>query len=119
MCLTANGGEVIIANDIFLTDVPSMKPVPCRELIVQQKQGGGLDYYVYTFKYGKSYTKRFAWQQVWLFFKSRAFGGDASGALIRISSHVSEDKPQEIEAARKRTQDFMRAALPRLNKDLN
>lgn len=96
-----------------------MKPVGCRELVVQQKQGGHLTYYVYTFKYGKSYTKRFAWQQVWLFFKSRLFGGDASGALIRVSTPMAANSDLETRAARRRAQEFMRTALPHLDKGLN
>jgi EpsI family protein len=119
LCLTAGGGDVLVSNDVVLDRVPEMLPVDCRELVVQQRQGGLLTYYVYTFKYGKSYTKRFAWQQVWLFFKSRLFGGDASGALIRVSTPIANNDSRSIDEARRRAQEFMRASLPYLDRGLD
>ena len=113
LCLTAGGGNIFHSRDVTLERIHGMKDVTCRELGVQQP--GGLSYYyIYTFKYGQGYTQRFAWQQVALFFKTRIFGGNASGALIRISTPITGD----IEEARQRAMDFMRVSLPYLDKEL-
>jgi EpsI family protein len=113
LCLTAGGGNITDSRDVTLDGIHGMKDVACRELVVQQ-HGGVSYYYIYTFKYGQGYTQRFAWQQVWLFFKSRLFGGGASGALIRISTPISTD----IDDARQRAMNFMRASLPYLDQGL-
>jgi EpsI family protein len=113
LCLTAGGGNIFQSRDVTLDGIQGMKDVACRELGVQQP-GGQSYYYIYTFKYGQGYTQRFAWQQVWLFFKSRLFGGNASGALIRVSTPISTD----IEDARQRAMDFMRVSLPYLDREL-
>ena len=113
LCLAAGGGNIFHSREVTLEGIHGMKDVACRELGVQQ-QGGVSYYYIYTFKYGQGYTQRFAWQQVWLFFKSRIFGGDASGALIRVSTPISTD----IDDARQRAMNFMRASLPYLDREL-
>jgi EpsI family protein len=113
LCLTAGGGNITDSRDVTLDGIHGMKDVACRELVVEQ-HGGVKYFYIYTFKYGQGYTQRFAWQQVWLFFKSRLFGGNASGALIRVSTPITTT----IEEARQRAMDFMRVSLPYLDRGL-
>lgn len=108
VCLGANGGETQLARDTSVTNIPGMADVGCRELAI--RNSGQLNYYVYTFKYGGSYTARFGTQQAWMFLKSR-LGGDSSGALIRVSTPANGD----LDAARKRVMDFMRVALPQID----
>jgi hypothetical protein len=111
LCLGAVGGETQLACDTSLTNIPGMSDTACRELAI--RNSGQLNYYVYTFKYGSSYTARLSTQHVWMFLKSR-LGGDSSGALIRVSTPANGD----IDAARKRVMDFMRVALPQIDRAL-
>ncbi len=91
-----------------------MADVNCRELGVQQN--GQTAYYIYTFKYGPSYTGRFGKQQIMVLLKSRIFG-NASGALIRVSTPM--EAGEDMVQAGQRAKDFMRAALPYLDQGLN
>jgi EpsI family protein len=111
VCLGAGGGETQLAGDTVITGIPGMPDVRCRELAI--RNAGVLNYYMYTFKFGDSYTARFGSQQAWMFLKSR-MGGDGSGALIRISTPADGD----IDSARARVMSFMRVAMPQIDRTL-
>jgi hypothetical protein len=105
------GGEVLLARDMELTGEAGIGTVGCRELEI--RKGQQITYYVYTFKSGSTYTARFGWQQILLFLGTR-LSGNASGALIRVSTPVSGN-PDE---SKKRAVDLLRAALPYLHRAL-
>lgn len=112
LCLEAGGGDSILANDIDVEGIEGIRSLPCRELVV--RQANSMTYFIYTFKYGRSYTSRFGKQHLLVFMKSRITGG-ASGALIRISTPITGS----LEEARQRALDVMRVSMPYLDQSLN
>ena len=111
VCLGAMGGETFLAQDVELDGIPGMGSLGCRELAI--REGDQTNYYLYTFKFGNSYTARFGSQQAMLFVQSR-FGAAMGGALIRVSTPVNGS----LEEARARSMAFMKAAIPYLDKGL-
>ena len=113
VCLGAAGGETMLAQDVVVDQVETVGDLHCRELLI--RKGQDLSYYLYTFKYGDSYTARFGKQQIWVFFMGRLIG-NASGALIRVSTPVPPS--DSLEEARQRAFEMMRITVPYLTKSL-
>ena len=112
LCLTAGGANVYWSGETALDGLADLAAVPCRELAVRDSDSADC-YYIYTYKYGDSYTVRFGKQQVLLFFKNRLLG-KASGALIRVSTPIDSGRDE----ARRQAMEFMRAAMPYLDRSL-
>jgi EpsI family protein len=111
LCLEGGGGDIVSKEDVVLHDVAGRGDVACRALVVQA--GGRRDYFLYVYKCGDRYTPSF-WTQQAVIFSNSLLGRNASGALIRVSTPIS-DSP---EAASRRSMRMLSAALPHLDRAL-
>ncbi len=105
LCLEGAGQDLTTIRDLVVDDVP------CRELVVQR--GAARSYFIYTYKCGERYTNSFWLQQLTIFANGLA-RRDTSGALIRVSTPMQGS----IEEARDLSVQFLRAAVPHLDKKL-
>jgi len=111
LCLEGAGQDLTAIRDLVVGDVPSRGRIPCRELVVQR--GSARSYFIYTYKCGERYTNSFWLQQLTIFANGLA-RRNASGALIRVSTPMRGG----IEEARDLAVQFLRAAVPHLDKKL-
>jgi EpsI family protein len=112
LCLAGSGDGIVAKGDVTVTDVPGRGDLPCRELIVQH--GQEMQYVMYVYKCGNSYTGSF-WKQQWVILLNGLLKRNASGALIRVSLTMDTDNPG---AARKLSTEFLRVAVPYVDKAL-
>jgi len=110
-CLAGGGERILAKADVLLTDAPGRGAVSCRELVIQS--GTRKMYFLYTYKCGDAYTNSF-WVQQATIFANGLLSRDASGALIRLSTPVDTD----VDDARRRCLEFLRAAVPHLDENL-
>lgn len=111
LCLEGSGQNIIYKNTLAVTHIPDIGDVSCRELVVQS--GSRQTYYLYTYKCGRRYTDSF-WLQQAVIFANGLGNRNASGALIRVSTPVETGIPQ----ARARAGEFLRSAMPQINRVL-
>lgn len=111
LCFEGSGSEVVAKADLTLTPVAGRGAVPCRELVVQS--GLRKEYLLYTYKCGGNYTRSF-WTQQFTIFVNGLLDRNASGALIRLSTHVEAG----LAEARERTAQLLRVAIPHLSRAL-
>ncbi len=112
LCLAGAGEGILAMRNLPLHGDANDPTIPCRELIIQsgsrQKQ-----YFVYTYKCGRSYTNSF-WTQQFTIFTNGLFNRDSSGALIRVSTPIATS----VEDARGRAMQLLRTSIPYLDKNL-
>jgi len=108
-CLEGGGASIISKADIVLPKSEDQQALPCRELVLQK--GGGLEYYLYTYRGEISYTSNWYWQQVAIL-GGMLIGDKASGALIRLSVPIVDN---DLMAARQQSSEFMRAVIPEVD----
>jgi EpsI family protein len=113
LCLEGSGEGIVGKRDVVIDCVPGRGQVRCAELIVQN--GQERQCFLYTYKCGGSYTESF-WRQQFLICANGLIGANASGALIRVSVPVAGN---DLEMAQHKNIEFMRAAIPYLDKSLN
>lgn len=111
-CLEGAGGSIVAKGDVMVRSVPGQSDLPCRELILQK--GGELEYYLYTYRCGNSYTSSWYWQQVAIL-GGGLLGDNKGGALIRLSTPI---RINEVQDARQRTSEFMRVLIPHVSRAL-
>jgi len=109
-CLEGGGSEITHKGAVVVGS-DSVRPVPCREIVVQQ--GRQRRYFLYTYKCGATYTDSFLWQQLTIF-GNGLLRRNASGALIRLSTPVRQD----VAEARRWCMRFMEHAVPYLDRNL-
>ncbi|HUT57788.1 MAG TPA: EpsI family protein, partial [Phycisphaerae bacterium] len=110
-CLEGSGEGIIQKGSVVVDQVDGRGRVPCRELMVQTKTGR--QYFLYTYKCGESYTASF-WRQQLTIFGNGLLSRDASGALIRLSVPLVSN----VEQSRQWCTEFMRVAIPHLDRSL-
>ena len=108
-CLEGGGASITSKAEAVLPPSEDQPALPCRELILQKN--GALEYYLYIYRCGDSYTSNWYWQQVSIL-GAMLIGEKASGALIRISVPVMNN---DLKAARKQSGEFMRAVIPHID----
>jgi EpsI family protein len=113
LCLEGSGEGIVGKRDVVVDGIPGRGTVRCAELIVQS--GPERQCFLYTYKCGGKYTDSF-WRQQFMICANGLIGANASGALIRVSVSVDGN---DLEKARNRNIEFMRAAIPYLDKSLN
>jgi EpsI family protein len=113
LCLEGSGEGIVGKRDVVVDGIPGRGQVRCAELIVQS--GPDRQCFLYTYKCGGQYTNSF-WRQQFLICVNGLIGANASGALIRVSVPVAGNN---LDMARQRNIEFMRAAIPYLDKNLN
>lgn len=111
VCLAGAGEGIVAKGLVTVESIDGKRKAPCRELIVQTRQGR--HYYLYTYKCGGNYTSSF-WVQQYTIFVNGLLDRDASGALIRVSTVIDTT----VEEARKRATDLLGAALPHMDEKL-
>jgi len=111
LCLEGGGQDIIAKADRTLDGVEGRGCIPCRELIVQS--GRRNYYHLYTYRCGDTYTPSF-WEQQLSIFLNGLFNGNASGALIRVSTPIIDD----VDAARQRAGRLLAVAVPYLDRNL-
>lgn len=111
LCMEGNGQTILEKSDIEVAAGGADPPIPCREFIVLN--GNTLYYYLYTYKYGRNYTRSF-WQQQVAIFLSGLINRPASGMLIHISTRIDNDQP----AARHRCEAMLTTLVPPLDRVL-
>lgn len=111
LCL-AGAGEGIVAKGALLVDVKGPGAIEFRELIIAS--GSVRQYFLYVYKCGSIYTSSF-WKQQLVILLNGLTDRNASGALIRLSTPVIGD---DLDDARRRSSEFLRVAMPYLDKGL-
>ena len=111
LCLEGGGNDIVAKHDIVVPDVAGRGNVPCRVIIVQS--GARRAYYLYVYKCGREYTPSF-WKQQFTIFANGLLRRNASGVLIRVSTPMGDDE----EAARRRCERMLSAAIPFLDATL-
>jgi len=111
LCLEGGGQDIIAKRDVLLRNIAGRGDVLCRSLLVQS--GLRRDYFLYVYKCGNEYTPSF-WKQQFVIFTNGLLGRNASGALIRVSTPVTDNE----EAASRRSTMLLSAAIPYLDRAL-
>jgi EpsI family protein len=111
LCLEGGGEAITWAADVAVAGAGRRSPVPCRELIVQTPRSK--EYFLYTYKCGRRYTRSF-WVQQFTVFVNGLLRRNASGALIRVSAPARKDAG----GAREACAQMLRAAIPYLDRNL-
>ncbi|MCC5827871.1 MAG: EpsI family protein [Phycisphaeraceae bacterium] len=112
VCLEGEGHQMLRQSNSRI-DVEGLGPLVFRELVTQR--GRQTNLFVYIYRAGSGYTPSFFRQQVSIF--SRAMlGGDAAGALIRLSTPIVND---DYQAARRLLDDAVSTLMPSIDKGLN
>lgn len=114
LCLQGSGEGIIHKRDLSV-DVPGLGKLPCRELVVQN--GQWQEYFLYTYKCGRSYTNSF-WMQQFTILWNGLTNRNSSGALIRLSTPVEGGSRGQFDTARRRTADFLRATMVHVHQNL-
>ncbi len=124
-CWEGGGSDIVYKADTVVDDVEGRGQLPCREFVVvaarrRRLAGAGQDvprqeqvYVLYAFLCGKSFTRSFWWQQL-VIFANGLLARDASGALITVSTSIRKGRA----VARRRAMEFMRIAVPYLERTL-
>ena len=112
LCLAGAGDGITAKGTLAVADVEGRGDIECNELIVQS--GANKICHAYIYKCGNDYTRSF-WKQQFVILWNGLLHRDASGALIRLSTPIVNDNMEE---ARRRITDFLRVALPYLDKGL-
>jgi EpsI family protein len=110
LCLEGTGQDIVVVRDFALSSVQGRENIPCREIIVQA--GREKHYFIYTYKCGQSYTNSF-WRQQMVIFANGLLHRNAAGALIRVSAKLSE-----LPDSRQEAREFLREAIPYLDRSL-
>jgi EpsI family protein len=106
ICLEGGGRTIAARGRIEIDGVSGRGALPCREIVLQDRDG--LEYFLYTYKVGSSYTSNWYSQQASILVRS-LLGGGNSGALIRLSTPVLG---KDVVEARQRLTEMMRVVVP-------
>lgn len=106
VCLEGGGSRIVSKQDRVL-DLGSGERIAVRELVI--KMGNVPMYFSYFYKCGESITPSFYRQQALIIWNGLVRHNSA-GALVRYSSRM--DSVNDVEAARRRTDQLIRATYP-------
>jgi len=112
LCLQGAGEGIVAKGPVLVTDVEGRGDIHCRELIVQS--GNSKICFVYVYKCGDVYTPSF-WKQQFVILWNGLTHRNASGALIELSTPIIND---DVKEARRQIVEFLRVAVPYLDKGL-
>jgi EpsI family protein len=112
VCLAGSGEGIVAKEDVVVEGIPGRDSVPFRGLVVKQTDGS-MSYFIYTYKCGSRYTDSF-WMQQLLIVWNGLSDRNASGALIRLSTPIVSTRAE----ARRRCEEYIRAVIPKLDKNL-
>ena len=111
LCLEGGGQDIVAKGDVVLGHVEGRGEIRGRSLVVQN--GNQREYFLYVYKCGDQYTPSF-WKQQLVIFSQGLLGRNPSGALIRVSTPITEDE----ETAARRARMMLGIAIPYLDRAL-